>query len=86
MADQSTIQGEVAMDLFRRVRASPRLGPRLSLALGLMLAAPATGGAAGESGDKPTVCELSAAWWQWALSIPASVNTAGCGSSAARWT
>jgi hypothetical protein len=75
--DQSAIQGRVAMDLFHRVRASPRLGPRLLLALGLMLAAPATGGVAGESGDKPTVRELSAAWWQWALSILASVNPLG---------
>lgn len=71
------------MDLFRRVTASPRLGPRLLLvlalllALGLTLAAPATGGVAGERGDKPAVRQLSAAWWQWALSIPASVNPLG---------
>ena len=66
------------MNLSCGARWSSRLASRLLLALGLALAAPAMAGdTAAKGGDAPTVRELSAAWWQWALSIPASVNPLG---------
>ena len=66
------------MNLSRGAAWSSRLASRLLLALGLALAAPAMAGdTAAKGGDAPTVRELSAAWWQWALSIPASVNPLG---------
>jgi hypothetical protein len=44
----------------------------LAPALGLMLAAPAVAADGGAQADR--LGTLSAAWWQWAFSIPASVN------------
>jgi hypothetical protein len=63
------------MNLFRGATWSSRLASRLLLALGLALTAPAMAGDIAAKGkNAPTVRELSAAWWQWALSIPLEAN------------
>jgi hypothetical protein len=68
------------MNLFcsNEIRSNVRAGPRLALILWLLLAAPAMAANGGSpAAGSTTIGELSAAWWQWAFSIPTSVNPLG---------